>query len=123
MSQAYSEESLRRRISSGAFLVATREGEVVGFSDWHPASETTVVLAAIYVLPEWQGRGIGTRLLLAGLESFPSAEKFTLRVESDNSNARRFYEAHGFRVRGEHNDDLLGHRTHELEMVLETDRR
>lgn len=120
LDRAYSAESLERRISTGAFFVAVCEGEVLGFSDWHPTSETGVLLAAIYVLPDHQGRGTGSRLLRAGLERFPSARKFSLRVERDNPAARRFYEAHGFRVSGGFVEDLLGHRTHELEMVLET---
>jgi ribosomal protein S18 acetylase RimI-like enzyme len=122
LSRAYSDESLQRRIYSSAFLVAVCDDEVVGFSDWDPTSETEVVLAAIYVLPHMQGRGIGSRLLLTGLERFSSARKFVLRVERDNTNARRFYEAHGFHVSREIVEHLAGHRVHELEMVLEIGR-
>lgn len=123
LSRAYSEESLRRRISSGHFLLAVLDGTVVGFSDWQPVSETKVVLAALYFLPGSQGHGIGSRLLLAGLERFPSARKFVLRVERNTPDARRFHEAHGFRARGERVEHLAGHRTSELEMVLDTGRQ
>lgn len=122
LSRAYSAESLECRISSGAFLVTVLDDEVVGFSDWDSISETQVVLAAIYVLPQWQGRGIGGRLLLAGLDRFPAAGKFVLRVIRDNPKARHFYEAHGFHVSREFVEHLAGHRMHELEMVLETGR-
>lgn len=117
--QAYSEESLARRMDYGVFLVADRDGELVGFADFYSDSEE-VRLAAIYVLPEAQGEGAGTRLLEAGISRFPSATKYTLRVERDNLPARRFYEARGFREIGEFTEDFFGHEMREVEMVCET---
>ncbi len=121
---AYSEESLKHRMESGVFLVAVLGSEVVGFADFDPdpSKPLEVELAAIYVLPEMQGRGVGTRLLEAGIGRFGSARSLTLRVARDNRGGRRFYEARGFRSVGEHVWRTAGRDVYELEMVLEIGR-
>ena len=116
--QAYSEESLARRMEGGVFLVAERNGKVVGFANFYPVSGE-VRLAAIYLLPDEQGRGAGTRLLEAGASRFPPEAKLTLRVARDNLPARRFYEARGFREAGSFTEDFFGHELREVEMVRE----
>ena len=120
ISQAYSRYVLRRRLESNVFLVAAEGEEILGFADFRSLSETEVELSAIYVLPEMQGRGIGARLLEEGIGRFPPRTSFVLRVERDNTQAQRFYEAHGFRRAGHHKDAFYGHEVHEVEMVLET---
>ncbi len=120
--RAYSDESLLQRIENDVFLVATRDDEVLGFADFRPAMEGSTELAAIYVLPEAQGQGIGSRLLDAGLSRFPPDTRFVLSVERDNPKARRFYEARGFRPVREFVDVYLGHEFHDVEMVLEPGR-
>ena len=118
VSQAYSNYALRRRMESNVFLVAAEGEEVFGFADFRALSETEAELAAIYVLPEMQGRGIGARLLEAGIGRFPLRTGFVLRVEQDNTQAQRFYEAHGFRRTGEHAEEFYGHVVYEVEMIL-----
>jgi ribosomal protein S18 acetylase RimI-like enzyme len=118
VSQAYSADSLRRRMESNVFLVATEGGEILGFVDFGSLSETEVELAAIYILPGMQGQGIGARLLETGIGAFTPRTRFVLRVEQDNMQARRLYEAHGFRRTGEHTDAFYGHVVHEIEMTL-----
>jgi ribosomal protein S18 acetylase RimI-like enzyme len=116
--QAYSADSLKRRIEANVLLLASHNGNVVGFADFRSRSSTEVELAAIYVLPEMQGRGIGTRLLQAGIGRFPLSTSFVLQVEQDNTRARRFYEAHGFRQEGDHAVEFFGHVVHTAEMIL-----
>jgi len=122
--RAYSEESLRHRMERGVFLVAVLDGEVVGFADFDPdpGRPSEVELAALYVLPEMQGRGVGTRLLETGIGRFGAAGSLTLRVAKDNLDGRRFYEARGFRSVGEHVWRTAGGDVYELEMVLEIGR-
>jgi ribosomal protein S18 acetylase RimI-like enzyme len=122
--RAYSEKSLEHRMETGVFLVAVVGGEVVGFADFdpEPGKSGEVELAAIYVLPEMQGRGVGTRLLEAGIGRFGSAGSLTLRVARDNLGGRRFYEARGFRSVGEHVWRTATGEVYELEMVLEIGR-
>jgi N-acetylglutamate synthase-like GNAT family acetyltransferase len=90
VSQAYSTDSLRHGMEANVFLVASHNGSVVGFADFRSRSSTEAELAAIYVLPEMQGRGIGARLLQAGISRFSLSTSFVLRVERDNTRARRF---------------------------------
>ena len=118
VSQAYSIDSLRHRMESNVFLVAAAGGEILGFADFKPLSTTEAELSAIYVLPEMQRGGIGARLLEAGIGRFPTRTNFVLRVERDNTRAQRFYEVHGFRRVGEHEDRFYGHVVHEVEMIL-----
>ena len=119
LERAYSEAALGRRIKRDVFLVAEVDGEVVGFADFQPISRAEVYLGAIYVLPEHQNVGVGTRLLRAGTEQFPPSAAITLNVERANDRARSFYEAHGFRVTDETTEDLFGHESHELRMIRE----
>jgi len=74
-------------------------------------------LAALYVLPEAHGRGVGSRLLEEGLARFPFAGGCVLRVVRENEGARRFYEAQGFRIAGEAAWRFGGRELTELEMV------
>lgn len=60
--------------------------------------ETEIFLAKIYLLPEYQNRGIGTRLIEALLrEAFGQNLPVRLRVLKVNP-ARRLYERLGFKV-------------------------
>ncbi len=121
VSRAYSALSLRLRMGANVFLVALQDGNIVGFADFRPRSQTEVELAAIYVLPEMQGRGVGGRLLSAGIARFAAGTRFVLRVERDNAPALRFYEARGFRRSGEVTEELLGYEFHDVEMVLDSE--
>lgn len=111
--RAYSHESLTRRTASG--------GKVVGFSNFVPVvgEPGEAELAAIYVLPGAQGRGVGARLLDAGVERSAGARRIILYVVRDNLAARRFYEGRGFRAAAEHVWRLPDREIPELEMVKE----
>lgn len=62
------------------YTPATREGAIIG---WH--------LAPVAVMPEWQGRGIGSALIRQTLSS-PALEKEAIFVLGDPA----FYERFGF---------------------------
>lgn len=90
-------------METGVFLVALWRDEVVGFADFtSPDDGGEAELAALYVLPAMQGRGIGTRLLERGIGALPSVRSVVLHVLRENAAGRRFYEARGFRYAGEH---------------------
>lgn len=69
---------------------AEESGRLVGviafLEDW---------IDQLYVLPEAQGRGIGTRLLEVAKSAYPSLSLWTFQR---NAAARLFYEKHGFLV-------------------------
>ncbi|MCQ9366755.1 GNAT family N-acetyltransferase [Brevibacterium sp. 50QC2O2] len=86
-------------------LVAELDGEIVGFALRTPTrdedSPVPEELAAIYVLSEVYGTGIGQALLDGALDGRPAM----LWVAKDNPRARRFYEKNGFHPDGEEKSD------------------
>lgn len=71
VNRAYSANSLWHRLEANIFLVASHNGSV-GFAEFRSRSSTETELAAIYVLPEMQGQGIGSpssKLASAGSRS------------------------------------------------------
>src|SRR5205085_1493522 len=67
---------------------AFRDTEMIGLiafrEDW---------IEQLYVLPDAQGRGVGTELLQIAQEAFPRLQLWTFQR---NQRARRFYEARRF---------------------------
>jgi L-amino acid N-acyltransferase YncA len=71
--------------------VAEADGSVVGY-----AALSADVLEQLYVLPAFQGMGIGSSLLDLAKGARPGG--FRLWVFQRNAGARRFYEARGLRL-------------------------
>jgi GNAT superfamily N-acetyltransferase len=71
--------------------VAVSEGKVVGF-----AAVGDGWFDHLYVLPEHQGAGIGTRLIAWAKETSPTG--LDLWVFQRNTRARALYQRHGWRV-------------------------
>ncbi|MGY1796560.1 GNAT family N-acetyltransferase [Geodermatophilus sp. SYSU D00525] len=90
----------RERVSADGFVVAERDGVVVGFGR---ADVTTGEVALLYVDPAEQGRGTGRALLAAVLDLLRTAgwDRARLRAEERNSGPRAFYERAGWRPTGE----------------------
>lgn len=74
------------RAYDGLLVLATHDGEPVGFAAWRER-----MLDALYILPEHVGRGLGTQLL----DALPASVD-SLWVLVDNARARAFYEKHGW---------------------------
>jgi ribosomal protein S18 acetylase RimI-like enzyme len=71
--------------------VAEADGRVVGY-----AALSADVLEQLYVLPAFQGIGVGSSLLDLAKRARPDGVR--LWVFQRNAGARRFYEARGFRL-------------------------
>jgi GNAT superfamily N-acetyltransferase len=92
---------------AGTF-VAEEGKDVVGFASICPSrdddeeSASAGELAAIYLLPEAWGKGLGRELMSCGLTALSDAGfgEATLWVLDTNSRARRFYEAAGWHADG-----------------------
>ena len=99
---AFSEESLQQRRErierqhdNELSLVAKCDGKVVGVC--RVAREDTVNrLCAIYVLPHYQGLGIGGRLWEKALNFLERSKDTVVEVVDYNAPAIRFYENRGF---------------------------
>jgi ribosomal protein S18 acetylase RimI-like enzyme len=98
----------RRVISEqhGAVLLAVAPHGEVGFISFGPSRDKDgrekAEIYAIYVLPEFWHRGIGLQLLEEAERQLEARHfiSFTLWVLEENTQARRFYEATGFRLDG-----------------------
>jgi ribosomal protein S18 acetylase RimI-like enzyme len=99
------------------YLVAERDGEVVGFAQylWAPAdtepfvAEDETLLHSLYAHPDHWGTGVGTALVDAGRQRLP-ADRRTLRlgVLKANEVGIGFYESYGFERTGEAVVETMG---------------
>ncbi len=110
---------------SGTWL-AEDNGDVIGLMNICPTRDEDESrlrrgeVTAIYVLPQYWGRGTGSGLMRAGLGSLEEAgcEQATLWVLDTNERARRFYDASSWRADGAlKSDDSHGIRLSEVRYV------
>lgn len=105
LAEAYEQGRLQQSLRwlGTGMLVATRADEVVGYAYIGGAHEGRAEVYAIYVTPEWQGRGVGWGLWSAAIEHARNgdAKEVVAWVLGDNAPARRFYERQGGRSIGE----------------------
>lgn len=64
---------------------------------------------AIYILPETQGKGIGSALLQQGIQMFSEIKSLIVCVERENTTGMSFYQARGFVRIAEYDDLFDGH--------------
>lgn len=92
---------LKNKLSSpdrpdGATFVAKIDGKVVGFAD--PSIEDGKRrVGALFVAPEAQGKGVGSKLIQRDLDWHGRENDIYLEVLSYNQNAIDFYERFGFK--------------------------
>jgi GNAT superfamily N-acetyltransferase len=87
----------RKGLAEATFSVVEENGEPVGAIALQESPEC-LYLAELQILPEWQGRGLGTALLRMQLGRAQQLHKpIGLRV-LEASRARALYERHGFVV-------------------------
>jgi ribosomal protein S18 acetylase RimI-like enzyme len=91
--------SLKARLvrPNSEFLVAD-DGKRIGGMAYAAATTDPklVMLHQLYVLPSFQGKGIGKMLLDEIEDSFPDARTLRLEVEAENASALAFYRTNGF---------------------------
>lgn len=119
LATAYNDENMVRRVERSHAFVAVIEDEVVGFTNFSYVKDNgKSELAAIYLLPEAQGKGLGTKLLEQGF-ALPSVQAIELSVEKDNASGMNFYIAKGFRQIDAYKEDFAGHELDTVRMRLE----
>ena len=96
IAQWWSREVVEWGIRNGITLVAAEGDDLVGMVGLGPEGDSWVMWK-LYVLPEHQGKGIGTALLDAAIAALPEGTtELLLDVLVTNEKAIGFYRAHGF---------------------------
>lgn len=117
---AYSSEMLLKRLNETLFLVGEEADRIIGFANFTPLKdERKVELGAIYLYEDYQGKGIGTDLLKAGIQHLNNVKKVYVNVEKENLAGVHFYKSKGFIIETEYEDLFDGHILQTVRMVLE----
>jgi ribosomal protein S18 acetylase RimI-like enzyme len=94
-------ENIESNDGSRAVFVARQDSQVVGMSaSGISASNGKRRLYALYVLPETQGKGVGSKLMEKALDWLGEEQDIYLAVASYNQNAIGFYKRFGFESAG-----------------------
>jgi ribosomal protein S18 acetylase RimI-like enzyme len=119
LESAYNDEMMQRRLESSFIYVSESDGRIVGFANFSPVKEDGITeLLAIYLIPEYQGKGIGTALLNEGIKNIEGIRKVFVNVEKENNIGAAFYQAKGFKVVSEFDDKFEGYTLKTVRMVL-----
>ncbi|WP_197046578.1 GNAT family N-acetyltransferase [Oceanobacillus salinisoli] len=119
LKNAYSSKNMKRRLKYTTVFVAEVDGKIVGFANYSPVSrDGSTILGAIYIYPEYQGKGIGSAFLKEGMEELGDVREIQLNVEKNNTIGMRFYRAKGFVKVKEYEEDFDGHILQTVKMVL-----
>ncbi|MDE5414269.1 GNAT family N-acetyltransferase [Alkalihalobacterium chitinilyticum] len=119
LNAAYNDERMKQRLERSFLFVAEFDGRVVGFANFSPVRDNgKVELAAIYLYPEYQGKGIGSALLQQGIKDLDGIKEIYINVEKDNKIGKAFYDAKSFKVVKEFDEDFDGHILKTVRMVL-----
>jgi ribosomal protein S18 acetylase RimI-like enzyme len=118
LGEAYSDERMPARIERTSLFVAEERGEVVGFANFFFKNPQQADLGAVYIYPLAQGKKIGSRLLRAGIKEKDSLKEMYVEVEKENHKGMAFYQARGFKILEEFEEELFGHNLQTTRMVL-----
>ncbi|CAD2079250.1 N-acetyltransferase [Jeotgalicoccus coquinae] len=118
---AYSDEMMERRMENSLMLVAEAENTIAGFANFTPVNKQgQTELSAIYLLPQYQGEGIGSALLNTGVKKLENLKEIQLDVEKENIIGTAFYKAKGFKTVDEYDENFGSHilKTVRMELIL-----
>ena len=86
----------QRALAELLVLKATLGGRIVGSVRGRLEGDHTCQVGRLIVHPDWQGRGIGTRLLRALETAMPEARRFELFTGERSARNLRLYERLGY---------------------------
>ncbi len=117
LQSAYSDKAMHHRITNTHLVVAQWDQVVVGFANVF-VNEQGAELGAIYIYPEFQGKGIGSELLKVSIEKISNEAQLLVSVEAENRVGINFYKAKGFTLIEELDEDFAGHLLKTKRMML-----
>lgn len=102
----YSEESIKQQMKrEHQFIMGYQTGVPLGFASFEKQynAPANLMIHKLYILPAFQGKGIGKVFLdyLTGLAAQTKHDTLMLKVFVKNQNAIRFYQHLGFHSIGE----------------------
>jgi GNAT superfamily N-acetyltransferase len=97
-------QELKQEMGRMNFFGWEENGELIGVMGFQPIKDVTLIRHA-YVLPRWQNRGIGSRLL-DHLKALVSTHRLLVGTWAGAIWAIDFYQKHGFRLET-NKDELL----------------
>ena len=101
--------------------VAELDGKIVGFTGYgpcrDPGCESWGEVFSIYILREYQGMGIGRKLMDAALEKLASFDTIAIWVLQGNDHAFGFYQHYGFEFDGTTAPITIGTPNTELRLI------
>jgi GNAT superfamily N-acetyltransferase len=89
-------EELKQEMKQMSFFGWEENGEMVGVMGFQPIKDVTLIRHA-YVLPRWQKRGIGSKLL-DHLKTLVNTRRLLVGTWADARWAVEFYRKHGFNL-------------------------
>ena len=97
-------EELRNEMQSMTFFGWQDKGKLTGVMGFQPVGDVTLIRHA-YVLPEYQRKGIGTKLL-ENMKKLTKTTYLLVGTWADTNWALKFYQKHGFKFSTD-KDELL----------------
>ncbi|HZJ16167.1 MAG TPA: GNAT family N-acetyltransferase [Chthoniobacteraceae bacterium] len=107
----YSEETICRELAEGVHWEIVRHDECdVGYFSITVGADCVAKLHKLYLLPEFQGRGLGQEMLVRifAVAAQNGVSEVRLQVNKANTRAQRAYQRFGFRRVGEAVFDIGG---------------
>jgi ribosomal protein S18 acetylase RimI-like enzyme len=97
LAEFYNEQSLARSLEreEALFLVAEEQDRIIGFVQALPRPCSGYEITRIYILPQWQQKGVGSQLYAALVEHLPN-QALSAIVQRDHQAAIAFFKKHGF---------------------------
>ena len=90
------EEELTREMEEMTFFGWDESGKIVGVVGYQPIKDVTLV-RHLYILPEYQRKGIGSRLLMH-IKQMTKTRFLLVGTWADAKWATAFYQKHGFKL-------------------------
>jgi len=85
------------KIENGMYYKILLDGVIAGGINLYDLGDGHFYLGAIFISPEYQGQGIGSKAIEFIEKKYDQVKKWTLDTPYLNTNNHRFYEKHGYR--------------------------